>query len=76
VIALGGNGSAAGGRSFMKRHKLTSARPMFDAAGRSWALLGAPYQPYAVLVGTDGEIIESWSGEIDTAAVLEALPTV
>ncbi len=74
VIALGGNGSVSGGRSFMQRHKLKSARPLFDAGGRSWSALGAPYQPWAVLVGTDGKIIESFPGEFVAADVLAALP--
>jgi hypothetical protein len=46
---------------------------MFDTSGRAWRALGAPYQPYAVLVGRDGRIIESFPGEIDPEAVLEAL---
>lgn len=74
MIALGGNGRIADARAFAKRHNLRSARAVFDATGRSWRALGAPYQPYAVLVGTDGQIIESFPGEIDPAAVLEALP--
>lgn len=73
-MALGGNGDLGGARSFVRRHGLKAARPLFDARGSSWSALGAAYQPWAVLVGTDGAIIKSFPGEFSSSDVLAALP--
>lgn len=73
-MALGGNGDVSGARAFVRRHGLKSARPLFDVRGSSWSSLGAAYQPWAVLVGTDGSIIKSFPGEFSSSDVLKALP--
>jgi hypothetical protein len=52
---------------------MKTANMFWDSTGTSWEHFGVPSQPAALLIDTDGKVVGSWTGFLDTKKVQAAL---
>lgn len=73
IVGLGARSNLDAARDFVADTGVASFPMVWDPTGSSWVDLGVASQPAGVLIGTDGEIVERWSGTFTDDELLAAL---
>ena len=71
VVGLGTQDSLDDAFAFVDNYGTTSFPMLWDPTFDSWAALGVTGQPAAMLMTSDGRIVEAWSGAIPETQVLD-----
>lgn len=70
MVGLGTQDTFKDAQSFLKRHKITTVKLLWDRTGKSWTKLGIPAQPAWMLIAPDGTVKASDLGAIPYETIL------
>ncbi len=73
MVGLGTQDDLNQAKSFQKRHKMTTAKLLWDSTAKSWRTLGVPAQPAWMLIAKDGTVVGTDLGAIPYKEVLAEL---
>ncbi len=73
MVGLGTQDGLVPAQAFLKRHKISAMKLLWDKTGVSWTKLGIPAQPAWILIAPDGTITSSNLGTIPYATILKGL---
>ena len=73
MVGLGTQDDLRQAQQFLRRHKLSSVRLLWDATGVSWVRLRLAAQPAWLLIAANGTVAGSDLGAIPYRAVLDAI---